>query len=101
MQKHMQARQDGTIAHRRRVRQGTSQLPKDFLVERTAQERMTSEHEMHPTDELEVSRRRLLIGAAASLAVTGVPTVANAQVPAGGAHKLQSKSLPSPGCPSR
>ena len=39
---------------------------------------------MHPTDELEVSRRRLLIGAAASLAVTGVPTVANAQVPAGG-----------------
>jgi len=39
---------------------------------------------MHPTDELEVSRRRLLIGAAASVAVTGVPSVANAQVPARG-----------------
>ena len=37
-------------------------------------------------DVLDVSRRRLLIGAAASVAVTGAPHVANAQAPAQGAQ---------------
>jgi xanthine dehydrogenase YagT iron-sulfur-binding subunit len=37
----------------------------------------------HPSD-LELSRRDLLIGTAASVAVTGAPTVGNAQAPAAG-----------------
>ena len=41
---------------------------------------------MQTLDDLEVSRRHLLIGAAASLAVTGAPTVAKAQVSARGAQ---------------
>ena len=41
---------------------------------------------MSPNQDLEVSRRRLLIGAAASVAVTGAPNAANAQAPARGAQ---------------
>ena len=41
---------------------------------------------MPHTDELDVSRRRLLIGAAASVAATRAPHVANAQAPAQGAQ---------------